>query len=192
MVTTKPRLLDPTSPRDQERLQEYARNHPRAADKGLDKVVRVKLNSNKDGYVALLSDYTEIPFSKKYVGRKKTINSVHFKEKNVREAFRNEVLDQTRKVRFHAGYGGRGAEMHVGHVGNNEFKALCDKFLSNKGLSISNISVEKRKQRSHHKYDCWYFTNTELANSWSQFHQENAEMVMQTSHENLTRKRQKD
>jgi hypothetical protein len=158
--------------------------------KGLDKVVRVKLNPAGDGYVAVLSDGSDMAFSKNCLNGKQ-VDPARLHKGHVQEALRNEVLDQTRSVRFSAGYGGCGADMHVGHVGKCEFKALTVKFLETKNLSMADVCVVKLKQRGNHHYDCWYLADSTLSEQWKQFHHNHATMVMQTSGENLTRKRQK-
>ena len=185
-------MMDPANPQDQKKLQAACRQHPRAVEKGLDKVGHVKLNPEGNGFVAVLSNGSEMSFSKKHLkNNNKCVDTTLLHKGYVQEAFRNEVLDQTRDMRISEGYGGRGADMHVSHIGQTEFKALWSNFLNNKNLCMDKVQVKKKKQRSHHLYECWYFTDRDLARDWKDFHKEHAMMTMQTSGENLTRKRQK-
>lgn len=182
-------MLDPENPIDQATLLEACRLHPRAAAKGLDTAVRVNTNAAGNGYVAILADGRCETFSKKYVGKKQKPTSAVRQSEAVTQAFRNEVLDQTRGFRLSSGLGGCDT-VHVGHVGKHEFAALVSLFCREKGIQRNDIALEKRLQRSHHEHKEWYFKDDKLAAEWAFFHRHHAQLEMQSARENLSRPRQ--
>jgi len=183
-------LLNPHDAADQQTLVDACRAHPRAVEKGLDKVDRVELNAEGNGYIAVLQDGRHETFSKKHVGSKRRRpNAARNKRRSdAIEAFRNEVLQQTRGHRLATGHGGDGEATHVGHVGPTEFRDIVTLFCAKRGIQDAGcIPLEKRLQRSHHAHKHWYLQDVHLAADWREFHQRHAQLEMQTAQENLRR-----
>ena len=156
-------------------------NHPHYMQKELDKAVRVELNpSDCRGLVAVMSDGRIVPFS--YAKCIKGTSSVQ----EVKKAFRNEVLDQTRGVRFSQNAGGN-QDVHVGHVGPTEFDAIVALFLSTQGKHVTDIEITNKKQREYHLYESPYLRDTKLAHQFRIFHKVHAQLMMQSKDDNLRR-----
>lgn len=102
-------------------------------------------------------------------------------------AFRNEVSYQTRRFRYESGFEANGKWFHVGHVGPEEFKDLLARFLREQGMLLENIKVSKQ---THEAYDITlvdqpFLLDRDLAYKWKDFHQENAQLQIQSAFENM-------
>ena len=164
--------------------QQYFRRllccHPQYIQKGLNQAVYVQPNpTDWRGLVAVMPDGGLVTFSyaKCFPNRNRS--------NETKKALRNEVLSQTRCVRFQSNAGGDEG-LHVGHVGQHEFDQIVAMFLKEERLSIADIQVTHMRQREYHLYKSPYLQDNALADRFRQFHQKNAELVMQTKEDNLS------
>ena len=104
-------------------------------------------------------------------------------------AFRNEISEQTRRVRLFSGRCGQGAEYHVGHdhQNNNAFADILNDFVMMKGLDLESLEIIKRKQREHHDYKHPYLQDVDIAKAWRDYHLSRADgLRMERAEDNLS------
>jgi hypothetical protein len=110
---------------------------------------------------------------------------------NVKKAFRNEILEQTRKTRKEQGAGGQGQEYHVDHTGEKEFCTLLEDFCKKENIELCDVGVKWGRQRPHHFYDSATLDDTALKTKWQSFHELHAVLQVIPAHENLTKPNQR-
>lgn len=103
-------------------------------------------------------------------------NVDRFKKKDVVKAFRNEVMDQMRDVRFESGLGGKGREWHVGHDWENgdAHAHILRDFVQVYSVDWKAVEVGLKAQRMHHDYKSAYLVDKDLAIKWRAYHRQRA------------------
>jgi hypothetical protein len=112
-----------------------------------------------------------------------------YRKADVTEAFRNEVAEQTRDVRYSSGLP-RGADYHVGHdwENGNAFKNILKDFVAEKSLDLESIAIDKRDMPDI-DYKVPHIADAELAHSWREYHRSRAGgMRMERAEDNLKSK----
>ena len=107
---------------------------------------------------------------------------------HVTKAFRNEVWDQTKAVRNRNGLTGRGKEYHVGHPWEegNAAKDILKDFVAMKSLDLKSVEVEFKRPGPNFDFKIPYLVDTELAQSWREYHKNRAtNMRMERAEDNL-------
>lgn len=109
-------------------------------------------------------------------------------ERDVTQALRNEVLEQTRAVREAAGLMGKGLTTHVGHgEGERAFVAIKRRFLARPEVpALEAIEIVRRKL-PRLEYTSPFLRDEALAEAWRRFHAAEATLFMQTASDNLRR-----
>lgn len=152
-------------------------------------------NKPKNGFVAIFPDGRHATFSyhkclDRWMANKNQRPPCSRCKEEVYKAFRNEILSQMRDIRFAAGFGGQGADFHVGHdwQSGNSFIRILKEFLSERNMEndILSIKIHSRRQNEHQQYNSPYLTDDELAREWKSWHYTRSRgMRMETAHDNL-------
>lgn len=174
-------------------------NHPRFHEK-ISGFVGFGFNERGDGFVALFQNPSRSePFSFKacidgiFANRGQGSRRGDPLARDVRNAFRTEISDQTESVRVLSGKVGQGKEWHVGHdnENGNSFQAILKDFLASRNIvCVDNIAIDWRFTKWSSEFKSPFLVNAALSASWREFHASRARgMRMETARENLTTRR---
>ena len=125
-------IQEDTVSQHQNELLAMVQRHPDVARKNLHIVTDIRRNKFQNGLIAILSDGSEESFS--FVKCFQT--SVTSRRIVALEALRNTVDFQTHGFRITNGFGHKGNEYHVGHVGEHEFKDIVNAFIRAHSLQL--------------------------------------------------------